>query len=110
MVYVNDYFCGPVYGYSRFSSNMSNAVINSWFFGFFYSVFKESVFIVILIIFCISAIKYRNYHPSEEYFEYMKNQQKEILDTFQSLYEQISKRDRITKLLISLNEKGDKID
>jgi hypothetical protein len=110
MYYVNDYFCGPVDGFTRISSSMSNAIKNSDLFGFFYSIFKESVFIIILFIFAICTIKYRSYNPSDEYYEYTINQQKEILDTFQSLYEQIAKRDRITKLLISLNEKGDKID
>ena len=110
MYYDKDYFCGPVDGFTRISSSMSNAIKNSDLFGFFYSIFKESVFIIILFIFAICTIKYRSYNPSDEYYEYTINQQKEILDTFQSLYEQIAKRDRITKLLISLNEKGDKID
>jgi hypothetical protein len=110
MYYVSDYFCGPTYGFTRISSSMSFNIKNSWLFGFFYNIFKESVFIIILFIFAICTIKYRSYNPSDEYYEYTINQQKEILDTFQSLYEQIAKRDKITKLLISLNEKGDKID
>ena len=109
MKYIN-YFCGPAIGFTRISSSMSFSFKNSWLFGFFYSIFKESVFIIIFIIYAICTIKYRSYNPSDEYYEYIINQQKEILDTFQSLYEQISKRDRITKLLISLNEKGDKGD
>ena len=110
MYYVSDYFCGPTYGFTRISSSMSFNIKNSWLFGFFYNIFKESVFIIILFIFAICTIKYRSYNPSDEYYEYTINQQKEILDTFQSLYEQIAKRDKITKLLLNLNEKGDKID
>ena len=100
MSYVSNKMCGPTSYNTRISFGMSFKMRSAFFFGWIYRLAREAITIMILlsIIFCIFI--HRKYTPSKDYYDFIINKQKEILDTFQLLYTQISKRDLITKNLL----------
>jgi len=98
--------CGPTFYNSRISFGMSFKMRSAFFFGWIYRLAREAISIMILLSIIFVIFIYRKYTPTKDYYDFIIRKQKEILETFQLLYQQISKRDLITKnlLLVVKNE------
>jgi hypothetical protein len=85
---------------------MSFKMRSAFFFGWIYRLAREAISIMILLSIIFVIFIYRKYTPTKDYYDFIIRKQKEILETFQLLYQQISKRDLITKnlLLVVKNE------
>ena len=98
----NEDFCGPAGDNVRIAYGMTYKIRNFWLIGWFHEVFKEALFIMLLLTVILCAIIYRNYSPNQKYYDYIINRQQEMLETFQLLYDQIGKRDKINYLLLKM--------
>ena len=92
--------CGPTSYKSRISFGMSFKMRSAFFFGWIYRLAREAISIMILLAIIFTIFIYRKYTPTKDYYDFIIKKQKEILETFQLLYQQISKRDLITKNLL----------
>ena len=99
---INEDFCGPAGDNVRIAYGMTYKIRNFWLIGWFHEVFKEALFIMLLLTVILCAIIYRNYSPNQKYYDYIINRQQEMLETFQLLYDQIGKRDKINYLLLKM--------
>ena len=98
----NEDFCGSAGDNVRIAYGMTYKIRNFWLIGWFHEVFKEALFIMLLLTVILCAIIYRNYSPNQKYYDYIINRQQEMLETFQLLYDQIGKRDKINYLLLKM--------
>ena len=73
---------------------------NAFFFGWIYRLSREAISFMILLSIIFIIFIYRKYTTSKDYYDFIINKQIELLDIFQLLYQQISKRDFITKNLL----------
>ena len=95
-------FCGPASDKVRIAYGLTYEIRKFWTIGWFHEVFKEALFIMLLLTAILCTIIYRNYSPNQKYYEYIINRQQEMLETFQLLYDQIGKRDKINYLLLRM--------
>ena len=102
--------CGPTSYNSRISFGMSFKMRSAFFFGWIYRLAREAISIMILLSIIFIIFIYRKYTPTKDYYDFIIKKQKEILETFQLLYQQISKRDLITKNLLLVAKNEQKID
>ena len=102
--------CGPISYNSRISFGMSFKMRSAFFFGWIYRLAREAISIMILLSIIFIIFIYRKYTPTKDYYDFIIRKQKEILETFQLLYQQISKRDLITKNLLLVAKNEQKID
>ena len=97
-----DKFCGPAADKVRIAYGLTYKIRKFWLIGWFHEVFKEALFIMLLLTIILCTIIYRNYSPNQKYYDYIINRQQEMLETFQLLYDQIGKRDKINYLLLKM--------
>ena len=83
---------------------------SAFFFGWIYRLSREAISVMILLSIIFIIFIYRKYTPSKDYYDFVINKQIELLDTFQLLYQQISKRDFITKNLLAVVKEDTKED
>ena len=102
LLYNTANWCGPLKSKMKLSSIMTNKMKNALFIGWFVNLFQQLPFIIILFSVFLIVIIYRKYNPDKRYYKYIVNRQKELVNTFYSLYEQISKRDIITSMLLKI--------
>ena len=98
----NEGFCGPASDKVRIAYGLTYEIRKFWGIGWFHEVFKEALFIMLLLTVILCTIIYRNYSPNQKYYDYIINRQQEMLETFQLLYDQIGKRDKINYLLLRM--------
>jgi hypothetical protein len=89
---------------------MSFRMRSAFFFGWIYRLSREAISVMILLSIIFIIFIYRKYTPSKDYYDFVINKQIELLDTFQLLYQQISKRDFITKNLLAVVKENTKED
>ena len=110
MAIVSDKICGPTFYNGRISFGMSFRMRSAFFFGWIYRLSREAISVMILLSIIFIIFIYRKYTPSKDYYDFVINKQIELLDTFQLLYQQISKRDFITKNLLAVVKEDTKED
>ena len=88
------------------TEKMKDILILGWIVG----LFQQLPFIVIIISIFLVALIYRKYNPDTRYYEYIIKRQEDLINTFYVLYQQISKRDLITKNLLLVAKNEQKID
>ena len=104
LLYNTNNWCGPLKSKMQLSSIMTNKMKNTLFIGWIVNLFQQLPFIIILFSVFLIILIYRKYNPDKRYYEYIVNRQKELVNTFYSLYEQISKRDMITSMLLKITQ------
>lgn len=104
LLYNTTNWCGPVESKVRLSSVLTNKMKETLFFGWFVGLFQQLPFIIILISVLLIVLIYRQYNPDIRYYEYIIKRQIELSNTFHVFYEQISKRDILTSMLLKMTQ------
>ena len=97
-------YCGPVRAKTKLSSILTNKMKDINIIGWNISLFQQLPFIIILISFVLIILIYRQYYPDKRYYKYIFKRHKDLLNTFYVLYEQISKRDVLTSMLLKITQ------
>jgi hypothetical protein len=79
---------------------MEDAPIFGWIVG----IIEEMPFLIVVIALVFIVILYRKYNPDSRYYEYLLKRQKGLDNNFQMFYDQISKRDVLTSMLLKVTK------
>lgn len=104
LLYNTENYCGPVRSKIKLSSILTNKMKDIIIISWIVNLFQQLPFIIILISFVFIILIYRKYHPDKRYYEYIFKRHKELINTFYILYEQISKRDILTSMLLKITQ------
>ena len=96
--------CGPVDPYVRLSGVMTELMADAPLIGWIVGIVQEMPFLIVIIALIFIILFYRKYNPDSRYYEYLIKRQKELDNTFQMFYEQISKRDTLTSMLLKVTK------
>ena len=100
----NKEWCGPVRSYVRVSDVFTEAISDSPFFGGISFCFREIPFIIVILALVFIVLIYKNNYLDSRYNEYLRKKQRELDNTFRVYYEQISKRDLLTSMLLKVTK------
>jgi hypothetical protein len=104
MKYNETNWCGPVRSKEQLSSVLTNNMKDALFIGWFVGLFQQIPFVIILISILIIILVYRQYNPDIRYYDYLIKRQQDLSNTFHQFYEQISKRDILTSMLLKMTQ------
>ena len=104
LIYDKTNWCGPVSTRVRLSGILTDKMRDTIFIGWIIKLFQEAPFIMILIALIFIILIYRKYSPDSRYYEYLVKRQLELSKTFHVFYEQISKRDVLTSMLLKVTK------
>ena len=104
LLYNTANYCGPVRSRVKLSSILTNKMKDIKIIGWIVNLFQQLPFIIILISLVLIILIYRKYNPDKRYYEYIFKRHKELINTFYVLYEQISKRDILTSMLLKITQ------
>lgn len=96
--------CGPINSNVRLSSIFTELMEDAPLFGWIVGIIKEMPFLIVIIALVFIVILYRKYNPDSRYYEYLIKRQKGLDNNFQMFYEQISKRDVLTSMLLKVTK------
>ena len=96
--------CGPINSNVRLSSIFTELMEDAPLFGWIVGIIKEMPFLIVIIALVFIVILYRKYNPDSRYYEYLLKRQKGLDNNFQMFYEQISKRDVLTSMLLKVTK------
>ena len=97
-------WCGPVKSRIKLSSVLTDKMKDILILGWIVGLFQQLPFIIIIISIFFIALIYRKYNPDKRYYEYIIKRQEDLINTFYVLYEQISKRDILTSMLLKISQ------
>ena len=97
-------WCGPVKSRIKLSSILTEKMKDILILGWIVGLFQQLPFIVIIISIFLVALIYRKYNPDTRYYEYIIKRQEDLINTFYVLYQQISKRDILTSMLLKITQ------
>ena len=104
LLYNTKNWCGPLKSKIQLSSILTNKMKNTPIIGWIVNLFQQLPFIIILFSIILIILIYRKYNPDKRFYDYIANRQKEIVNSFYILYEQISKRDILTSMLLKITQ------
>lgn len=96
--------CGPINSNVRLSSIFTELMEDAPIFGWIVGIIEEMPFLIVVIALVFIVILYRKYNPDSRYYEYLLKRQKGLDNNFQMFYEQISKRDVLTSMLLKVTK------
>ena len=96
--------CGPVMPFVRVSELFTELMLDLPILGWIVGIIHEMPFLIIVLGLIFIIILYRKYNPDSRYYEYLIKRQKELDNNFQIFYEQISKRDSLTSMLLKVTK------
>ena len=99
--------CGPINSNVRLSSIFTELMEDAPIFGWIVGIIEEMPFLIVIIALVFIVILYRKYNPDSRYYEYLLKRQKGLDNNFQMFYEQISKRDVLTSMLLKVTKQED---
>ena len=97
-------WCGPVRTKEQLSSVLTNTMKDTLFIGWLVGLFQQIPFVIILISVLIIILVYRQYNPDIRYYDYIIKRQQDLSNTFHQFYQQISKRDILTSMLLKMTQ------
>ena len=102
LVYNKTNWCGPVKSFVRLSSVMTEQMEDTIGIGYIVGLIQQFPFVIILISVVLVILIYRKYNPDVRYYDYLVKRQQELSNTFHVFFEQISKRDILTSMLLKI--------
>ena len=102
LVYNKTNWCGPVKSFVRLSSVMTEQMEDTIGIGYIVGLIQQFPFVIILISVVLVILIYRKYNPDVRYYDYLVRRQQELSNTFHVFFEQISKRDILTSMLLKI--------
>ena len=107
LLYDKSNWCGPVKTRIRYSEILTDKIVDTVFIGWILKLFQEAPFIMALISLIFIILIYRKYNPDKRYYEFLVKRQLELAKTFHIFYDQISKRDILTSMLLKVTKQKD---
>lgn len=104
LLYNTNNWCGPLKSKVKLSSILTKKMKDILVIGWIIGLFQQLPFIVVLIAVVLVILIYRKYYPDTSYYEYIIHRQKDLLNSFYILYDQISKRDILTSMLLKITQ------
>ena len=102
LVYNKTNWCGPVKSHVRLSSIMTENMKDTIGIGWIAGLIQQIPCAIILIAVFFVILAYRKYNPDVRYYDYLVRRQQELSNTFHVFFEQISKRDILTSMLLKI--------
>ena len=102
LVFNKTNWCGPVKSFVRLSSVMTEQMEDTIGIGWIVGLIQQLPLVIILISIVIVILVYRKYNPDVRYYDYLVRRQQELSNTFHVFFEQISKRDILTSMLLKI--------
>lgn len=97
-------WCGPVRSFVRVSDIFTNTVADAPLIGRAIYLLQEMPILIVILALVFIVIIYRKNNIDSRYNEYLKKKQRELDNTFRVYYEQISKRDMLTSMLLKVTK------
>ena len=104
LIYNTENWCGPLKSKVKLSSILTKKMEDILFIRWIVGLFQQLPFIIVSIAVVLVILIYRKYYPDKSYYEYIVKKQKDLLNSFYVLYDQISKRDILTSMLLKITQ------
>ena len=104
LIYNTENWCGPLKSKVKLSSILTKKMEDILFIRWIVGLFQQLPFIIVSIAVVLVILIYRKYYPDKSYYEYIVKKQKDLHNSFYVLYDQISKRDILTSMLLKITQ------